>query len=399
VKIRENFNHTVYASFLGYVVQAIINNFTPLLFLTFQTSYAISLDMIALLVTINFGIQLLVDLLASKFVDKIGYRVSIIAAHLFSAAGLIGLTVLPDCLPNPYVGLLIAVGIYAIGGGLLEVLVSPIVEACPTKRKEATMSLLHSFYCWGHVFVVVASTAFFALVGITNWKILSCIWAVIPLANAVYFSLVPIRTLTGENEGLGLKKLATMKSFWLLCMLMMCAGACEQAVSQWASTFAEMGLGVSKTVGDLAGPCLFAILMGIARVFYAKYSEKIDLQQFMVWSGLLCLASYLTISLVPVPAVGLIGCGICGLSVGILWPGTFSIAAKEIRAGGTAMFAILALAGDLGCGGGPTFVGFISDAFSDNLKVGILMAVIFPLLLIVGLLLFRRMQKKREATA
>ena len=399
MKIRENFNHTVYASFLGYVVQAIINNFAPLLFLTFQTSYSISLDMIALLVTINFGIQLLVDLLASKFVDKIGYRVSIISAHIFSAAGLIGLTVLPDCLPNPYVGLLIAVGIYAIGGGLLEVLVSPIVEACPTERKEATMSLLHSFYCWGHVFVVVASTAFFALAGIANWKILSCVWAIIPLANAVYFSLVPIRTLTGENEGLGLRKLATMKSFWLLLMLMMCAGACEQAVSQWASTFAEMGLNVSKTIGDLAGPCLFAILMGVSRVFYAKYSEKIDLQRFMVWSGLLCFASYLIISLVPVPAIGLIGCGICGLSVGILWPGTFSIAAKEIRAGGTAMFAILALAGDLGCGGGPTFVGFISDAFGENLKIGILMAVIFPALLITGLLLFRRMQKKRNAEA
>ena len=399
VKFRENFNHTVYASFLGYVVQAIINNFTPLLFLTFQTSYAISLDMIALLVTINFGIQLLVDLLASKFVDKIGYRVSIIAAHLFSAAGLIGLTVLPECLPNPYAGLLIAVGTYAIGGGLLEVLVSPIVEACPTKRKEATMSLLHSFYCWGHVFVVVASTAFFALAGISNWKTLSCIWAVIPLANAVYFSLVPIRTLTDENEGLGLRKLATMKSFWLLFMLMMCAGACEQAVSQWASTFAELGLNVSKTVGDLAGPCLFAILMGAARVFYAKYSEKIDLQRFMTWSGLLCLASYLIISLVPVPAIGLIGCGICGLSVGILWPGTFSIAAKEIRAGGTAMFAILALAGDLGCSGGPTLVGFVSDAFSDNLKIGILAAVVFPILLIVGLLLFRRMQKSREVKA
>ena len=394
MKIRNNFNHTVYACFVGYVVQAIVNNFAPLLFLTFQNTYAISLDKIALLVTINFGIQLIVDLLASKFVDKIGYRVSIVSAHLFAGLGLIGLTVFPECFSDPYIGLLIAIAIYAIGGGIIEVLVSPIVEACPTKRKEATMSLLHSFYCWGHVFVVLASTLFFFLVGIENWKILSLIWAAFPLVNALYFTKVPLRTLTEKNEGLGLRKLIRMKTFWLLLLLMMCAGACEQSVSQWASTFAESGLGVTKAIGDLAGPCAFAVLMGGARVFYAKYSERINLQSFMLISGGLCLISYLLISLVPIPIIGLIGCGLCGLSVGILWPGTFSIAAKEIRAGGTAMFAFLALAGDLGCSGGPTFVGFISGAFEDNLRVGLFAAIVFPLLLIAGLFAFRFMKRK-----
>ncbi len=388
MKTRNNFNHTVYASFLGYVVQAIINNFAPLLFLTFQSTYSISLDKIALLVTINFGIQLVVDLLASKFVDKIGYRVSIVAAHLFAGIGLVGLTVFPEWFSDPYIGLLIAIAVYAVGGGLIEVLISPIVEACPTERKEATMSLLHSFYCWGHVFVVLASTLFFFLFGIANWKILALIWAVVPLLNALYFTQVPLRTLTGEDEGLGLRKLVRMKAFWLLLLLMMCAGACEQSVSQWASTFAESGLGVSKAIGDLAGPCAFAALMGSARVFYAKLSEKINLQSFMLLSGGLCLVSYLLVSLVPIPLIGLIGCGLCGLSVGILWPGTFSIAAKEIRAGGTAMFAFLALAGDLGCSGGPTFVGFISGAFEDNLRVGLFAAIIFPLLLIAGLFMW-----------
>lgn len=395
MKIKDNFNHTLYASFLGYVVQAIINNFAPLLFLTFQNTYSISLDKIALLVTINFGIQLVIDLLASKFVDKIGYRICIVAAHLFSSAGLIGLTVFPEWFSDPYLGLLAAVTIYAVGGGLIEVLISPIVEACPTRRKEAAMSLLHSFYCWGHVFVVLASTLFFYLAGIEHWKILSLIWAAVPLLNAFYFARVPLRTLTEENEGLGLRKLIQMKAFWLLLLLMMCAGACEQSVSQWASTFAESGLGVTKAVGDLAGPCAFAVLMGGARVFYAKYSEKINLQHFMLFSGLLCFISYLLVSLVPIPQIGLIGCGLCGLSVGILWPGTFSIAAKEIRAGGTAMFAFLALAGDLGCSGDPTFVGFISGAFEDNLRAGLFAAILFPVLLIIGLLVFRWMKRKQ----
>ncbi len=398
MKIKDNFNHTVYASFLGYIVQAIVNNFAPLLFLTFQSTYSISLDMIALLVTVNFGIQLVVDLLASKFVDKIGYRVCIVAAHLFSAAGLVGLTLFPEWFSDPYIGLLAAVTVYAIGGGLIEVLISPIVEACPTKRKEAVMSLLHSFYCWGHVFVVLASTLFFYLSGIGSWKILSLIWAAVPLLNALYFSRVPLRTLTGESGGLGLRKLVKMKAFWLLLLLMMCAGACEQSVSQWASTFAESGLGVTKTVGDLAGPCAFAVLMGGARVFYAKYSEKINLQHFMLCSGALCLVSYLLVTLVPVPQIGLVGCGLCGLSVGILWPGTFSIAAKEIRAGGTALFAFLALAGDLGCSGGPTFVGFVSGAFGDNLRTGLFAAILFPILLIAGLLAFRWMKRHQAAS-
>ena len=396
MKIKDNFNHTLSASFLGYIVQAIINNFAPLLFLTFQSSYSISLDKIALLVTINFGIQLVVDLLASKFVDKIGYRICIVGAHVFSGLGLIGLTVLPEWFSDPYTGLLAAIAIYAIGGGLIEVLVSPIVEACPTKRKEAAMSVLHSFYCWGHVFVVLASTLFFFLAGIGNWKILAVIWAVVPFFNALYFSRVPLRTLTEDSGGLRLRKLAKMKSFWVLMLLMMCAGACEQSVSQWASTFAESGLGVSKTIGDLAGPCSFAALMGIARIFYAKCSEKINLNTFMLLSGGLCVISYLLISLVPNSLIGLIGCGLCGLSVGILWPGTFSIAAKEIRAGGTAMFAFLALAGDLGCSGGPTFVGFISGAFEDNLHIGLFAAIVFPILLIIGLLVFRRIKRRKE---
>lgn len=385
------YQKTIYACFLGYIVQAIVNNFVPLLFLTFESAYNIPLSKITLLITFNFGIQLLVDLLSAGFVDKIGYRVCAVAAHIFSALGLLGLSVLPEILPDAYIGLLISVTIYALGGGLLEVLVSPIVESCPSKNKEKTMSLLHSFYCWGHVGVVLFSTLFFKIFGIDNWKILTCIWIIIPLANAFLFTRVPLAPLVKDGEtGLSMPALFKNRIFWLLMLMMLCAGASEQAVSQWASTFAERGLGVGKTIGDLAGSMTFAILMGSARAFYGKFGDRINLDKFMIGSGVLCIASYLCISLSPSPFLSLVGCGVCGLSVGIMWPGSFSKASAAIRNGGTAMFALLALAGDLGCSGGPSLVGYISSIASDNLKKGILAAIIFPFLLIVGILLLKK---------
>ena len=385
------YQKTIYACFLGYIVQAIVNNFVPLLFLTFESAYNIPLSKITLLITFNFGIQLLVDLLSAGFVDKIGYRVCAVAAHIFSALGLLGLSVLPEILPDAYIGLLISVTIYALGGGLLEVLVSPIVESCPSKNKEKTMSLLHSFYCWGHVGVVLFSTLFFKIFGIDNWKILTCIWIIIPLANAFLFTRVPLAPLVKDGEtGLSMPALFKNRIFWLLMLMMLCAGASEQAVSQWASTFAERGLGVGKTIGDLAGPMTFAILMGSARAFYGKFGDRINLDKFMIGSGVLCIASYLCISLSPSPFLSLVGCGVCGLSVGIMWPGSLSKASAAIRNGGTAMFALLALAGDLGCSGGPSLVGYISSIASDNLKKGILAAIIFPFLLIVGILLLKK---------
>ncbi len=394
-----SYNHTIYASFIGYIVQAVINNFVPLLFLTFQSTYGISLDKITMLVTFNFGIQLLVDLASVKFVDKIGYRTSILIAHICAAVGLVGLTVLPEVMPDPFMGLLISVAVYAVGGGLLEVLVSPIVESCPTKRKEAVMSLLHSFYCWGHVGVVLLSTVFFSVFGIENWKYLAYFWALIPLLNAVYYSKVPFASLIEDGEkGMTLKELFRTKLFWIMMLLMMCAGACEQGISQWASAFAEMGLGVSKTVGDLAGPMLFAILMGSSRAIYGKYSDKIKLEKFMAICGVLCLGSYLLASLSKSPVLGLMGCALCGLSVGILWPGTFSMAAAGIRTGGTAMFALLALAGDLGCSGGPTFVGLVSEACGEDLKKGILAGAIFPILLLIGLFFNKKNKASCEAS-
>lgn len=390
--MQKNYRQTVTACFVGYTVQAIVNNFAPLLFLTFQRTYDIPLNQITLLVTINFGVQLLVDLLSVAFVDRIGYRAALMLAHALSAAGLVMLTLLPECFGDPFAGILCAVITYAIGGGLLEVLVSPVMESCPSDNKEKAMSLLHSFYCWGHVGVVLISTAFFQIFGIENWKILACVWAIVPLYNMFVFARAPIAPLLKEGErGYGLRELFGIRIFWVLLLMMICAGASEQSVSQWASTFAEKGLGISKTAGDLAGPMAFAVLMGVSRLFYGKYGDRIDLDRFMLLSSALCIASYLCISLVPSPLVSLLGCAICGLSVGIMWPGSFSRAAAILPRGGTALFALLALGGDVGCSVGPTLVGMVSSAHGDNLKLGVLAGVAFPLLLLLGVVVCKRL--------
>lgn len=396
----KSYQKTLYACFIGYIVQAIVNNFVPLLFLTFHSSYGIPMTQITLLITFNFGLQLFVDILSVTFVDRIGYRASMVIAHICAMTGFICLTILPDLFAHAFTGLLIAVAIYAVGGGLLEVLVSPIVEACPTKNKEKAMSLLHSFYCWGHMAVVFISTAFFYLFGIENWKMMACIWAAVPFANMILFTKVPIASLIDEGEkGLTIGELFRRKIFWVLMIMMICAGASEQAVSQWASAFAETGLHVSKTIGDLAGPMLFALLMGSARAFYGNYGERIDLDRFMIGSSILCIFAYLCISLVPSPVVGFIGCALCGLSVGIMWPGVFSKAAASDARGGTAMFALLALAGDVGCAGGPTVVGMVSGAFDNHLQAGILAGVVFPVVLLLGIHLCQRWNRKNDQTS
>ena len=380
-----NYNHTIYASYFGYITQAIVNNFAPLLFLTFSKDYSLTLDKITFITTLNFAVQLIVDLLAAKFVDKIGYRPCVVAAHIFSFSGLTAMAFLPDLMPNSYIGLLISVVLYAIGGGLIEVLISPIVEACPTEKKEAAMSLLHSFYCWGHVAVVLCSTVFFRFFGIGNWKLLACIWALVPLANTVYFLLVPLYPIVNEHERISLGTMLRQKVFWLLMLTMVCAGASEQAMSQWASAFAESALHVSKTVGDLAGPCAFAIFMGCARALYGKYSERIPLKKMMLASAVLCIICYLIAALSGNPVIGLIGCALCGFSVGIFWPGTFSTAAVILPNAGTAMYALMALAGDVGCSAGPSVVGFIANANDNNLKLGLLFAIVFPIVILFGI--------------
>lgn len=385
------YRHTICACFIGYIVQAIVNNFAPMLFLTFQETYGIPIQQVTLLITVNFGVQLLVDLFSAAFVDKIGYRRSLALAHGAAAAGLLLLAILPNVLSKPFVGILMAVVIYAIGGGLIEVLVSPVVEACPTENKEKMMSLLHSFYCWGSVGVVLLSTLFFAAFGIRHWMFMAVIWALIPLGNIVLLAKVPLYALVEDGTpGLSVKELLRNKMFWVLVVMMACAGASEQGISQWASAYAESALGVPKTVGDLAGPCVFSICMGLSRLWYGKAGETMNLRKFMAGCSVLCIGGYLMAGMPPAAVIGFLGCAVGGFSVGIMWPGTFSIASACLERGGTSMFALLALAGDLGCSLGPTAVGIASGTLGGGLKTGLLCGIIFP----VGVLACMAMERK-----
>lgn len=384
---------TIYTSFISYIVQAVVNNFAPLLFLTFQNSYGIPLSQITILISINFIIQLLVDAAATLFLDKIGYRIGLVSAHICAALGLISMTILPDLFQNSFAGLVISVMLYAIGGGLIEVIVSPVVEACPYEHKEQTMSILHSFYCWGCVGVVVISTLFFCIFGISNWKIIALIWSLLPVANALMFTKVPLAELIEEGEtALPLLSLLKNKLFLIFLAVVLCAGASEQVIAQWSSTFVEKSLGLPKTIGDLLGPAIFAVAMGTGRSLYGTHGHKIDLEALMIKSGVLCIFSYLLIALIPIPAFALIGTAVCGAAVAILWPGTYSLASANIKNGGSAMFALLALSGDLGCSVGPTVVGAVSGFFGDNLKLGTLAAIIFPLVMLA----FLRMKSRIE---
>lgn len=388
----KNYKKTKIACYLGFVTQAIAANFAPLMFLKFHNDYNISLGNIALISTFFFFTQLLVDLFCAKYVDRIGYRVSIVASEICSAAGLLGLAFLPDLLPSPFVGIILSVIVYAIGSGLIEVLCSPIVEACPFENKEATMSLLHSFYCWGSVGTILVSTVFFMIFGMDNWKWLVVLLALVPAINIYNFSTCPIEHLVSEGKGLSVKELFQRPLFWIAVVLMICAGASELSMAQWASAYAEAALGLSKTVGDLAGPCLFAVSMGICRAIFGKYGDNMDLSRFMTGSGILCVACYLLASLSANPIAGLVGCIVCGFSVGIMWPGTISISSKAFPAGGTAMFALLAMAGDLGGSIGPGIVGRVAQHAGGNIRAGMSVGLVFPVLLLVMLFLFGRIK-------
>ncbi len=390
----KNYNKTKLACYLGFVTQAIAANFAPLLFLTFFRSYGISLAELAVIPSVFYITQLVTDLLCAKVADKVGYRACIVTAEIASAAGLAGMAFVPDLFPDRLAGILICVVIYAVGSGLIEVLCSPIIEACPFENKSGTMSLLHSFYCWGSVGVIAGSTLFFLAFGTENWRILACVWALIPMFNVYNFAVCPIEPVVESGRGMTVSQLLKSKKFRLFIVIMICAGASELSMAQWASAFAESALGVTKTVGDLAGPCGFAVFMGLSRMIYGKFGEKVDLTVFMMISGGLCFAAYLLTALANIPAMGLIGCMACGFSVGIMWPGSLSVASKAIPSGGTAMFALLALAGDIGGTLGPAAVGNISHIFSNDLKSGILSGIVFPITLVVCVAFARRTGKK-----
>lgn len=390
---------TLRACYLAFITQAITANLAPLLFLRFHTEFGISLGKIAVIPIAFFITQLIVDVICATLVNRIGYRTTVVFSEIFAGLGLIGLANLPFILPDPFTGILISAVIYAVGSGLIEVLASPIVEACPFENKASVMSILHSFYCWGCVGVILLSSLFFVVFGIENWRWLPCIWAIVPLYNIYNFAVCPIESLTGDGKEMSIGKLFKTPMFMLGIVLMVCAGASEISMAQWFSAFAESAVGLPKTVGDLVGPCLFAVAMGISRVFYGKFGEKVELTKFMLGSGILCLACYFAAALSGSPVISLAGCIICGFSVGIMWPGTISILSKRLPRGGTAMFAFLAMAGDLGGAAGPGLVGIFAQLNNDDLKKGMLIGAVFPLVLIIsvaGIMIKTRKERKNK---
>lgn len=391
------YHRTLIACYFGYISQAIINNLLPLLFVTLQNQFALSVTQIGFMVTFNFFMQLVVDLIAAKYADKIGYRACMVIAHASCALGLAGLALFPFLFSNPYTGLLLSISIYAIGGGLTEVLVSPIVQALPLRRKESVISILHSFYCWGHAGVVLLTTLFFYLFGRENWRLVCLLWAIVPAANIIMCSICPMCKLVEEAEQLSFRELFKSKLFWIFIVMMLCAGAAEHSMVQWSSYFAETALMVDKAIGDLLGPCTFAILMGITRAVYGAFGDRFPLQKVLILTSIVCVCSYFVAVFSPIPIISLIGCGFCGVSVGLMWPGTFNLSAKYCVKGGTAMFAFLALAGDMGCSVGPSIVSSVATALGGELKSGLLAASVFPLILALGVFTLRHTQAKPEA--
>ena len=392
--LRKSFKATIGASCIGYFTQAILINFAPLLFITFQKEFGLTLAQLSVLIATNFATELIIDFLGTKYVSRIGYRRSVIIAQTLSVIGLVMIPMLPKLMSTKFLALEIAMIFCGLGGGLIEVLISPIVEACPTKKKSAIMSVLHSFYCWGQMGVVLISTVYFRTVGIENWEYLSLIWAIIPAIDLVLFCFVPINTLVDEAEESSFTDLVKQKLFWVFLVMMLCAGASELSMSQWASAFAEAGLGVEKWVGDLLGPCLFALCMGCARVFYATHSDKIGLKKGILISAFICIISYLVAIFSPIPIISLLGCALCGVGSGMLWPGTYSIATNRLPKGGVRMFGLLALAGDLGCLSGPYLTGMMSTAFGGDLKMGFLCSLIFPVTLAIMVIILMKYFKK-----
>lgn len=385
----KKYSLTLTACYVGYVIQAMVNNLSPLLFVQFKRQFALDSAMLSFIIFINFGLQIIVDSLSAKITEKIGYRAGAILAQVFSCTGLVCLGVLPNVI-NPFAGIIIATVLMAIGGGFVEVILSPVVEALPLGNKSGAMCFLHSFYCWGHIFTVLAATIYFNLFTIDAWRYLPVALAVIPLLNCITFAVCPLETLEGDETPSSYKSIFTMRGFWLFPVLILASGAAEQAIAQWASDFAEIGLGVDKTLGDVFGTCLFALGMALSRTVYGVLGEKIDLKKAFVLCGGLLIGSYLLAALSPSAGLSLAGIAFGGVFVGLLWPGLYAVAGQAYPKGGTKMFGILALFGDIGCTVGPTLTGLVSN----DIKTGLLFATCFPFIVLVcSVILLKRTKK------
>lgn len=399
-KMKFTFKHTKLACYSSYMSSAVAINFPPILFIFFHKQFGLSLIDLGALISLNFGVQMITDIIGASIIDKkITCKQAAVTADALVAIGLLLLGVLPQIMSTKFLALIIATVVYSVGCGLLEVIISPIIEAIPEDGKASNMALLHSFYCWGQMVAILFSTLLLFIIGNHNWWIISILWAIVPAFASLLFSKVPVNTLPKEEKKSAIS-LFKNKIFLLFLLLMTASGAAEIAVAQWASMFVETALGVSKTTGDLLGPCMFALLMGISRVIYAKYSEKLNLSNYIAFCGILCIISYLVMVFVPDKYIALAAVGVVGFSVGIMWPGTLSLVSLKFPLGGTVMFAYLAIFGDIGCTTGPALAAAVSEnavLLGSPLKAGILACVVFPATVVVLTLLLKKMRSEENA--
>ncbi len=372
---------TKLAGYVGFVVQAIVNNFLPILFIVFQNVYNLSYEKLGRLILFNFATQMFIDLITPKIIAKIGYRKAASLSQGAAAAGLILLGTLPSLMNNTYLAIIISIIIYATGSGLMEVILSPMIEMLPTGNKSGNMAVLHSFYCWGQAFTVLVTTGLVFLFGFKQWYFIPAIWAIIPFLNMFSFLRVPIVQPSPDEKMSTFSELVKKPLFLVYMVMMFCAGASEIAMAEWASIFAQNALGVSKAIGDITGPCAFALFMGTGRVVYAKLSKKVSFTKMLVILNIFCFVCYMVVAVCKIPIIALIFCAVCGFTVSISWPGIYSAGARTFTTGGAVMFSVFAMCGDTGCALGPWLIGVLADKFSLN--VGFAAASVFPLVMVI----------------
>lgn len=399
MNIARSYGLTKVACYIGYVVQAVVNNLLSLLFVIFNAQpYNISLEKLGSIIFINFAAQLFIDYISVFFTSRFGYKKCVVFAQATSVVGFVLLGFLPRVI-EPYFGILFSILFLAVGSGLIEVLISPIIEALPSDNKASNMSFLHSFYCWGQVLTVIGTTALVFALGNDKWFYIPFVWSIIPFINTLLFTRCDILELENNSAHSSALSLLKNKSVYKYMVFMFCAGASEITMVQWSSFFVEKGFGTEKWLGDLIGPCLFAVLMGIGRIGYGILGKKVSLERLLCYFSALCFVCYLVVALSNNGIICALGCAVCGLSVSVMWPGVISLSAEKFHSSGTAIFSLMAMLGDIGCAVGPWILGLIAEYAFDynlgrhlisalninstqsNMQLGFLICSIFPLIM------------------
>ena len=356
----QSYKSTIAACYIGSFVQAIIVNTTPILFIPLREQFGLTFQQMGLLVLINFISQVGCDILFSNAIDKYGFRRFVVAAHGLAVVGLVLFAASPLLFDRPFAGFVTATIIFSGSGGLLELLLSPIVNAIPTDEKAGAMSVLHSFYSWGQAAVILLTTVLLFVFGRAWWQWIILIWTLVPLFNFFFLMRVPFAPNVPEEQRQGMDKILLKPFFIAALATILCGAAAELCISQWASAYLEEAMRLPKVVGDVGGVCLFAVMMGVGRLFYGMYGKKINVSLMMLIGTVGAAACYITVALSGTAVLSLLACGLCGLCVSLLWPGTLVVASEHYPLAGAWMFAILA-AGDIGASAGPWLMGVVAE--------------------------------------